>query len=467
MKKILIFILSIFILCGCSQEKEITEKVVYINNDVYKKYSDAHVLKLNGSEVLLDDKKVNEYDYTWHISPEQEDEYYTGNKPEENKEVYLAHDIIYYPEISEESFVKQNYDGEMEWVTYYTNNEKSQYIFSTLPVLGEELPVEMMHSESEAYNNPVLHINKEGSYILEGDFNGQILIDLGEDAFNDNTKKVTIILNGANVKCDVGPAIMFKNVYEADNTWEDKKEYTNIVDISDAGAKVVIVDGTENNFTGANVYRLLKPTYKEDSTFVQKKRYKIDGAFYSCMSMFITAEERGTGILNITSTTYEGLDTELHLTLDSGYINIVSQDDGINVNEDDVSVFTMNGGRLTIFAGQGAEGDVIDSNGYIKINGGKVLGTTPSFPDEILDSNNGNEVSESATVISSGEARSNLGEMPGNMTGMDFNNFDPNQMRQSFNPNGMGQDFDPNNMPEGFDYNNIPGGMQQPPNKPQ
>ena len=90
------------------------------------------------------------------------------------------------------------------------------------------------------------------------------------------------------------------------------------------------------------------------------------------------------------------------MTINGGYINIFSQDDGINVNEDHVSVFTLNGGHLTIFASLGAEGDVIDSNGYIRINGGVLAGTSKSPSDELVDSENGTYISENATVISGG-----------------------------------------------------------------
>ena len=62
--------------------------------------------------------------------------------------------------------------------------------------------------------------------------------------------------------------------------------------------------------------------------------------------MNVTGGAEGSGVLNITST-FEGLDTELHLT--------------------------VNGGSLHILAGLGSEGDGIDSNGYVVINGGTVV----------------------------------------------------------------------------------------------
>ena len=53
---------------------------------------------------------------------------------------------------------------------------------------------------------------------------------------------------------------------------------------------------------------------------------------------------------------------------------ITSGNDGINTNEDGVSVTTVNGGVLTIDVdGATGEGDGIDSNGWLVINGGTVI----------------------------------------------------------------------------------------------
>ena len=71
-----------------------------------------------------------------------------------------------------------------------------------------------------------------------------------------------------------------------------------------------------------------------------------------------------SGVLNITADN-EGMNSEMHLTINGGTVNIESQDDGINTNEDNVSVTTVNGGSLSVVAGRGAEGDGIDSNGYL------------------------------------------------------------------------------------------------------
>lgn len=350
---------------------------------------------------VYDGETVPEYDYVWHADPSQAHdevkdspaEYYTGDAPSGEDAVYIAHDIYYYPELDTEGFQRTNYDGAQEWVYHYTAEGYEDYLFSTLPVSGSQLPTDMMHSAEEAYENAVLHITQPGTYQLEGEWHGQIWIDLGDtdETFTDKTAKVTLILNGVDVTCTVAPALVFYSVYECDNTWESQSQWSTDVDTSDAGAKVILADGTENNFSGTNIFRILKTKYKDGSDTVQKKRLKIDGAFYSYVSMEIDGQEEGTGVLNVNAG-YEGLDTELHLTLNGGNVHIVSQDDGINVNEDGVSVVTINGGSLHIVGGAGSEGDGIDSNGFLVINGGVVIATANPAADSGLDSDGGSYI---------------------------------------------------------------------------
>lgn len=369
------------------------------------KVSDEVVIELQGNKATINGQAVEEFDYTWHSDPSKAEEWYEGTEPDTDKGAYIAHDIWYYPELNEDGFAKVNYDGENEWAYNYTADGLTDFIYATLPVQGENVPTEMMHSAEEAYDNPVLHITKPGTYIIQGNWNGQIMIDLGEkkETFADENSKVKLILNGVDVNCSVAPAFVAYSAYECDNGWEEREEYSNNVNTADAGVDIEIADNSINNFTGTNIYRMLKPEYKKEGSDVQKKLRKLDGTFYSFVSMNISGQEKATGILNITSG-FEGLDDELHLTINSGNINIYAQNDGINVNEDKVSVFTMNGGTLHIFAGLGAEGDGIDSNGYIVVNDGIIAGGTPSGSDEILDSDCGNTIN-GGEVITIGSNR--------------------------------------------------------------
>ena len=232
------------------------------------------------------------------------------------------------------------------------------------------------HTAEEAEAHTVVHITQPGTYALSGTLSaGQIAVDLGEDAEDDPAAVVTLILNGVDITCTVAPAVIFYNVYECGSTDEDTASET--VDTSAAGANVLIADGTINNVTGSYVARIYDPdsvVLSEDGMTVEdsEKLHKYDGAFYSKMSMNVDGGEAGTGVLNITADN-EGLDTELHLTINGGTINITSGNDGINTNEDNVSVTTVNGGSVNIqVTGETGEGDGIDSNGWLVINGGAV-----------------------------------------------------------------------------------------------
>ena len=240
-------------------------------------------------------------------------------------------------------------------IVYYQSGQDETY--------GEGTEADS-HDPEEAEAHTVVTITQPGTYRLSGSLSlGQVAVDLGEDAKEDPQAVVTLILDGVDLTCTVAPAVLFYNVYECGP--DDTETASPTVDTSAAGANVVLADGSVNRISGSYVARI----YKEGTT---DKLHKYDGAFYSRMSMNISGGEEGDGVLEITAEN-EGLDSELHLTINGGDIRITAQNDGINTNEDGVSVTTVNGGTLTINAGLGAEGDGIDSNGYLVVNGGTVV----------------------------------------------------------------------------------------------
>ncbi len=268
----------------------------------------------------------------------------------------------------------------------YTGNDIIYYKDGTDVSYGEGTEAEM-HSAEEAEAHTVVTITQPGTYRLTGTLSaGQIFVDLGEDAKRDPEAVVTLILDNVDITCTVAPAVFFYNVYECDEAWVaydegESEDFTAsaIVDTANAGVNVVIAAGSVNTVTGSHVARI----YKEGTT---KKLHKYDGAFYSRMSMNIDGENGdNSGELTIIADN-EGLDSELHLTINGGTLHIESQDDGINTNEDYVSVTTINGGNLTIAGGLGSEGDGIDSNGYLVINGGTIWTTAnPQTGDGGID----------------------------------------------------------------------------------
>ena len=288
--------------------------------------------------------------------------------------VYVAHDIVFYLE--------------GQGIAYGEGTEEDA------------------HSQAEADAHTVVHISQPGTYVLSGTLSaGQVAVDLGEDAEEDPDAVVTLILNGVDITCSVAPAVIFYNVYECGAA--DAETAVKDVDTSAAGANVILADGTVNHIAGSYVARISKPDsveLTEDGGEVvdSKKLHKYDGAFYSKMSMNVDGEAEGTGVLNIFAEN-EGLDSELHLTVNGGVINILSGNDGINTNEDGVSVTTVNGGTMTIEVdGATGEGDGIDSNGWLVINGGTVIAAAcGDSQDAGIDSDMGIYIN-GGTVVASG-----------------------------------------------------------------
>lgn len=343
----ILVVLSMLIACNSTNDGVQEAFLSDLNMD------DAVKIQLNNDEIKVNGESV-------------------GN--DNTQAVYTANDIVYYEE---------GHD--------FTYGEGSD---------------EDAHSAEEAEAHTVVHITQPGVYSLSGTLSkGQIAVDLGEDAEEDPEAVVTLILNGVDITCEVAPAVIFYNVYECGNT--DTETATKDVDTSNAGANVVIADGTTNTVNGSYVARIYKPdsvVLSEDGTEVEeaKKLHKYDGAFYSKMSMNITGGLENTGILNINAEN-EGLDSELHLTINGGNINITSGNDGINTNEDYVSVTTINCGTITISVnGSTGEGDGIDSNGWLVINGGTVIAAACSdSADAGIDSDMGIYIN-GGTVMASG-----------------------------------------------------------------
>ncbi len=360
MKRLSALCLSVFIVIGafsgCGKQDAFTE----------------------GSEIVLSDSGIT----------------VNGEKATSDKSdaVYIANDIVYY---------ESGHD-----FTYGDGSDDES------------------HSKDEADAHTVVHISQAGTYILSGKLSkGQVAIDLGEDAEENPDATVNLILKNADITCEVAPAIIFYNVYECGSA--DAENATKDVDTSKAGANVTIADGSENIINGSHVAKIYDPDsviLSEDEKEVDDadKLHKYDGAFYSRMSMNIYGGEKGDGVLNINADN-EGLDSELHLTINAGNINIVSGNDGINTNEDNVSVTTINGGNVNILVnGATGEGDGIDSNGWLVINGGSVTTQACAVSgDAGIDSDLGIHIN-GGTVFSTGNMLDRISESKQNFAVFTF-----------------------------------------------
>lgn len=163
-----------------------------------------------------------------------------------------------------------------------------------------------------------LTISEAGTYTLTGDFKNSVVVNAEGE--------VTLILNGVNIESTVTAAI-------ANGT-------TNPLTIK-------LADGTVNNLSdgGSSEY---------------------DGCIFSYGKLTID----GNGTLNIKGKQEdgEGIATKsCDLIINSGIINIESQDDGLNTGGSGGSII-INGGTIYVKA----SGDGIDSNGALTLNGGEV-----------------------------------------------------------------------------------------------
>ncbi|MDO4199106.1 MAG: carbohydrate-binding domain-containing protein [Erysipelotrichaceae bacterium] len=437
LKYILMSLVLALALSACANTTEDTTKEVI--NPVSEQ-SDVTVIELNGDSATVNGIAVKESDYTWHVDPTEvhEDnskapaEYYTGTKIEDET-IYIDHELYYYPALDLNDYKLINYDGEKEYAYYYADGVNEDYIFATLPNFSTDILESMMHTEEEAAENKVLRITTGGTYELTGTFNGQIRFECSEE------EKLTVTLNGVDITCTVAPGIIF-------DAYECGGDYENGIDNEDIGVKVIL-EG-DNTVTGCNIYRMLSNTYKTDSTSVQKKVRKVDAPFYSYVTMSI----EGDGSLTVNSN-FEGLDTEMHLILLSGDITINSVDDGINVNEDNVSVVSFEGANVTINHASGSEGDGIDSNGYIKVSAGTISVNGVTSPDNALDSEDGVYYTGGTIIVDNEEVEMSEGtyrEVNGNNQGFGGGRMD--RPDGTGRPEDMG-DFNPDDM------GNFKGGM--------
>ncbi len=230
---------------------------------------------------------------------------------------------------------------------------------------------DLLSDAEDADAHTVVHITKPGTYTLSGTLSlGQIAVDLGEEAKTDKNAVVTLVLKNADITCTAAPAVIFYNAYECGSADEDSASKT--VNTKAAGANVKIADKSVNTLNGS---------YIDDVC---------EGALYSTVSMNIDGGRKGNGQLFVNAE-FEGVSSELHLTINGGELYINSGNDGINTNCDNVSVTTINGGFVDVVVnGASGEGDGIDSNGWIVINGGTVNAEACGISaDSGLDSDKG------------------------------------------------------------------------------
>ena len=266
------------------------------------------------------------------------------------------------------------------------NNQESVYLSTQTNNGGSSS--EAKESNIEIEN--IINITKAGTYEFTGTLkDGQISINA-----NVIEGEVNIILNSANITCKSAPAIM---VYSKSIDNEKCKVIISSAKNSNntiTGGKLkVSVEGWQNQ---NELLYYVDKGYSDEGEYYE--RYKYDGAISSDTSLTF----EGEGIINVVSTKKEGIEIKMNVTFNSGTVNIESLDDCINACTDKKSVITINGGTVIAKVSNDAEeGDAIDSNGYLYVNGGTVYAFAHSGADNGLDSDLGTYIN-GGTVFSVG-----------------------------------------------------------------
>lgn len=224
--------------------------------------------------------------------------------------------------------------------------------------------------ELKDLQNRVVTITDAGTYVFSGTAADlQIAVAAGED------DAVRVVLDGVDITCRTAAAIQ---VYTAADPGTEG-EY---------GVTIALADGSENVVNGSHTKKL----YDGD--------IKHDGAISSNISLGF----EGNGSLTVNGDN-EGIEVKYgHLTFNGGNFIINAHDDPINASEDGVAVVTINDGYIfsSVTSDPQYEGDGLDSNGYIKINGGTAINLAhPYSMDSGIDSDCGSYIN-GGTVIGAG-----------------------------------------------------------------
>lgn len=255
--------------------------------------------------------------------------------------IYLAYDIIYYPEGKDSSFGAGIEDS--------------------------------IYTKEEADKNAVVHITKPGTYKVIGDHIGQIAIDLGKDSIYDKNAVVNLILDNVEIMCTVAPAICVYNVYECGDYNYEKAN----VSTENAGFNLIIAENSTNIVNGSYVDTIFVPgslTYYENGTVESATiLHNYSGAIHSNMSMNINFENQN-GILTVTGK-QDGISSKFHLTINGGTITVNAQRHGFYTYANGDSVLTINNSDIYAVSYSEKEyefGTGINSQGWIVLNGGKL-----------------------------------------------------------------------------------------------
>ena len=368
----------------------------------------------------------------------------TINAKAESKNTYVNLESLEFSTNNKDYKSITEYKTLEEFLSDYNSNKlPSIYITNFLydgvgtvktPDLDDFIENDSNDTKIKTLEIKVININTTGNIELKGTIKGAMI---GVNT-NNVTNDINIILNNVNINTDSkkAPAIY---VYNKDKNYTDCKVTIKTISgtknyIEGGKLKKVSLVGsdeldkyssyyTNDNLTNYNKYssyygiytsaeiaNILFATVQADSEDLADGDpyyfYKCSGAISSDIDLYF----EGTGYLKVTAKD-EGIETKGNLTFSGGTgdYEIYAEDDCLNTttaNSNDGEVrndLTINVNSLLAYVDTSSdEGDAIDSNGKLIINGGKIYAFAhPTSPDAGLDSVNGTYIN-GGTVIATG-----------------------------------------------------------------
>ncbi|MBE6161332.1 MAG: hypothetical protein E7158_03850 [Firmicutes bacterium] len=334
---------------------------------------------------------------------------------------------------SQEEFLKDYKSGSLPDI-YITNFLFDGVSSVKTPDLDDFIENDSNDTKIKTLEIKVININTTGNIEFTGEIKGAMI---GVNT-NNKTGNIDIILNNASINTDSkkAPAIY---VYNKDKNYTDCKVTIKTLSgtknyIEGGKLKKVSLIGSDeldsyssyysnDNLTNYNKYSSYYGIYTSDeiknilfATVQADSEDLADGDpyyFYKCsgaISSDIDLYFEGEGYLKVTAKD-EGIETKGNLTFSGGTgdYEIYSEDDALNTttaNSNGQTVrndLTINVNSLLASVSTDAdEGDAIDSNGKLTINGGTIYAFAhPTSGDAGLDSANGIYIN-GGTVIATG-----------------------------------------------------------------
>lgn len=151
----------------------------------------------------------------------------------------------------------------------------------------------------------------------------------------------------------------------------------------------ILIDGGTTTIATSGAQHVISNSYKSSAKAIKAK----DDLTVNSGTIKITTSTAGA----------EGLESKADVTINGGTVEITAYDDCINAAAQRLSKVTINGGRIYCYS---TNGDGIDSNGSLYLNGGTVIASGTGSPEDGLDADNNTMAFTGGTVVGIGGATS-------------------------------------------------------------